>query len=117
VLGTVKTWLVPILGAAAAAGFATAMLAEMTDAGRRLGLTACGVVSPTTLCREAEAFALLPAILQTDGNRGAPMTAAFDSLIVFGHAPLLLIGTDTPHLPHGHLEAVLPRLPPSLGRP
>ncbi len=105
--GFAKTRLIPALGAAGAAALAEAFIADTADLVRRSGIDAVLIATPSDAVDELSALAGLTAIPQREGDLGARMAGAFADLFARGHAPALLIGTDSPTLPIEHLSAAL----------
>lgn len=107
--GLAKTRLAAAFGATAAAQLAAAMLLDTAALVRRLGLPAYLIVTPAEHCASVSSLVDLPALPQGEGDLGDRMVAAFDALFALGHAPVVLIGTDTPHLSPAHLQEILAR--------
>jgi len=109
--GLAKTRLIPALGAEGAAALAHAFLRDSAALARAAAAQAGGeayvVATPDAACDELAALTGLPALPQGEGDLGARMTAAFAALFARGHAPVLLLGADTPALPPGHIATAL----------
>lgn len=104
--GLAKTRLAAAIGPKAAAQLAAAMLLDTATLVRRCGLPAYLIVAPAEHCATVSSRVDLPALPQREGDLGQRMVAAFDALFALGHAPVVLIGTDTPHLPPAHLQEI-----------
>ncbi|WP_291298111.1 TIGR04282 family arsenosugar biosynthesis glycosyltransferase [Elioraea sp.] len=104
--GLAKTRLIPALGAEGAAQLARAFLVDSTAAARSAATTYV-IASPDAACDDLAALTGLAALPQGEGDLGARIVAGFDALFARGHAPVLLIGADTPTLPRGHIAAAL----------
>lgn len=109
--GLAKTRLIPALGAEGAAALAHAFLRDTATlahaAAEAAGGSAYVMATPDTACAELAALTGLPALPQGEGDLGARMTTAFGALFARGHAPVLLLGADTPALPPGHVATAL----------
>lgn len=105
--GLAKTRLAAAFGAKAAAQLAAAMLLDTASLVRRCGLPAYLIVTPAEHCASVSSLVDLPGLPQAEGDLGERMAAAFAALFALGHAPVVLIGTDTPHLPPAHLREIL----------
>jgi rSAM/selenodomain-associated transferase 1 len=109
--GLAKTRLIPALGAAGAAALAQAFLIDSAALARaaaaRAGGDAYVIATPDAACDCLATLTGLPALPQGEGDLGARMAAAFAALFARGHAPVLLLGADTPALPPGHIAAAL----------
>lgn len=109
--GLAKTRLIPALGAEGAAALARAFLIDSATLARAAAMAAGGdahvVATPDTACEDLAALTGLPTLPQGEGDLGARMTAAFAALFARGHAPVLLLGADTPALPPGHIATAL----------
>lgn len=109
--GLAKTRLIPALGADGAAALAKAFLIDSAALARAAaeaaGGTACVVATPDTACASLAALTGLSALPQGEGDLGARMVRAFEVLFSRGHAPVLLLGADTPTLPVRHIAAAL----------
>jgi rSAM/selenodomain-associated transferase 1 len=109
--GLAKTRLIPALGAEGAARLARAFLIDTAALARRAAL-ACGgaahvLATPDAAAAELSALTGLAALPQGGGDLGARIAAAFAGMFARGHAPVLLIGADTPALPQAHIAAAL----------
>ena len=102
--GYAKTRLAASLGAARAAEYAEAFLADSAALASTLGV-ATAFFTPDD--GEAEVARLLPPAMrlrpQVPGDLGQRMIAAFAALFTLG-SPALLMGTDSPDLPPALLE-------------
>jgi rSAM/selenodomain-associated transferase 1 len=109
--GRAKTRLIPALGADGAAALARAFLIDSAALARRAGRAAGGeafvIASPDDACAALAALTGLAAMPQGGGDLGTRMAAAFAALFARGHAPVLLLGADTPALPEAHVAAAL----------
>ncbi|MDW8445192.1 MAG: TIGR04282 family arsenosugar biosynthesis glycosyltransferase [Acetobacteraceae bacterium] len=105
--GLAKTRLAATFGAEAAARLAEAMLADTAGIVRGLCVAAYAFVTPAQHCASVSSLVRLPALPQEEGDLGRRLAAAFETLFARGHAPVVLIGTDTPHLPQACLRSVL----------
>lgn len=109
--GLAKTRLIPALGAEGAAALARAFLIDSAALARTAAEAAGGeayvVATPDDTRDTLAALTGLPALPQGEGDLGARMTAAFATLFARGHAPVLLLGADTPTLPPGHIATAL----------
>ncbi len=109
--GLAKTRLIPALGAEGAAALAHAFLTDSASLAREAAATSGGdayvIATPDAACETLAALTGLPALPQGEGDLGARMTAAFDALFARGHAPVLLLGADTPALPPRHIAEAL----------
>ena len=109
--GLAKTRLIPALGAEGAAALAQAFLIDTAALARAAAAQAGGdayvIATPDAACTELAALTGLPALPQGEGDLGARMTAAFSALFAAGHAPVLLLGADTPALPPEHIAIAL----------
>jgi rSAM/selenodomain-associated transferase 1 len=118
--GLAKTRLIPALGAEGAALLARAFLADSAalalHAAEAARGTAYVVATPDEATGELAASTGLAALPQGEGDLGARMVAAFAALFARGHAPVLLLGADTPSLPPGHVAAALALLAENAGR-
>jgi hypothetical protein len=113
--GLVKTRLIPALGPEAAARLARAFAIDSAAIARDTAASYV-IASPDDACGELATLTGLPALPQGEGDLGARLIAAFEALFARGHAPVLLIGADTPTLPRGHLDATLALLAEAAGR-
>lgn len=105
--GFAKTRLIPALGAAGAAALAEAFIADSAALLRGIGVDAVVLATPVEAVEELSVLAGFPAIPQREGDLGARMSGAFADLFARGHAPVLLIGTDSPTQPPAHVTQVL----------
>lgn len=105
--GLAKTRLAAAFGATAAAQLATAMLLDTATLVRCFSIPAYLIVTPAEHCASVSSLVDLPALPQGEGDLGQRMAAAFAALFALGHAPVVLIGADTPHLPPAHLREIL----------
>lgn len=105
--GLAKTRLIGALGEQGAADLARAFLVDSAALLRRLDIASFAVVTPAEETAPVGAIAGLPAIPQREGDLGARMEAAFEDLFALGFSPVLLVGTDSPTLPRGHLAAAI----------
>lgn len=111
--GLAKTRLIPALGAKGAAALARAFLIDSAALARRAAREAGGeayvIATPDDACADLAALTGLPALPQGEGDLGARIVSAFAALFARGHAPVMLLGADTPALPAGHVGAALAR--------
>lgn len=105
--GFAKTRLVPALGAAGAAALAEAFIADTAALLRTIAVDVVVLAAPPEAVEVLSALAGFPAIPQHAGDLGARMAGAFADLAARGHAPVLLIGTDSPTQPQAHLTTAL----------
>ncbi len=105
--GLAKTRLAADVGAVIAARLAQAMLADTAALVRALDADGYVIVTPAQHCASVSSQVGLPALPQSEGDLGCRMMAAVAALFARGHAPVALIGTDTPHLPPCHLKTLL----------
>jgi rSAM/selenodomain-associated transferase 1 len=105
--GFAKTRLIPALGAAGAAALAEAFIADTAALLRRAGVDAVVIATPPEAVDLLSALTGFPAIPQREGDLGARMSGAFADLFARGHAPVLLVGTDSPTQPPAHVTAAL----------
>lgn len=105
--GFAKTRLIPALGAAGAAALAEAFIADTAALLRRAGVDAVVVATPPEAVDLLSALSGFPAIAQREGDLGARMSGAFADLFARGHAPVLLVGTDSPTQPPGHVAEAI----------
>ncbi|MCU0984969.1 MAG: TIGR04282 family arsenosugar biosynthesis glycosyltransferase [Acetobacteraceae bacterium] len=109
--GLAKTRLIPALGAEGAAALARAFLIDSAALARgaamEAGAEAYVIATPDDACAELASLTDLPALPQGEGDLGARIVAAFAALFARGHAPVMLLGADTPALPPAHIEAAL----------
>lgn len=105
--GFAKTRLIPALGAAGAAALAEAFIADTAARLRRAGVDAVVIATPPEAVELMSALTGFAAIAQREGDLGARMTGAFADLFARGHAPVLLIGSDSPTQPPAHVTAAL----------
>ena len=83
------------------------MLADTAALVRALRADGYVIVTPAEHCASVSSLVGLPALPQSEGDLGCRMAAAVDSLFARGHTPVVLIGTDAPHLPPCHLKTLL----------
>lgn len=109
--GRAKTRLVPTLGEAGAALLARAFLIDSAALARRAAQSAGGeafvVATPDSACDDLAALTGLPALPQGGGDLGARIVTTFAALFARGHAPVMLLGADTPALPEAHIARAL----------
>jgi len=105
--GLVKTRLIPALGAVGAAALAEAFILDTAALLRRAGVDAVVITTPPEAVELLSALTGLPTIAQREGDLGARMSGAFADLFARGHAPVLLIGTDSPTQPPAHVTEAL----------
>ncbi|WP_158639152.1 TIGR04282 family arsenosugar biosynthesis glycosyltransferase [Elioraea rosea] len=113
--GFVKTRLIPALGGDGAAALARAFLEDSAALARDVA-DAYVIASPDEARGALADLIGLPALPQGEGDLGARIVSAFAALFARGHAPVLLIGADTPTLPRTHLEAAIALLAEQPGR-
>ena len=109
--GLAKTRLIPALGAEGAARLARAFLIDSAAlaqrAARASGGAAYVLATPDAAAAELAALTGLAALPQGGGDLGARIVAAFAGMFARGHAPVLLLGADTPCLPAAQVRAAL----------
>lgn len=105
--GFAKTRLIPALGAAGAAALAEAFIADTAARLRGTGVDVVVLATPPEAVEVLSALSSFPAIPQHDGDLGARMSGAFADLFARGHAPVLLIGSDSPTQPQVHVTTAL----------
>lgn len=105
--GFAKTRLIPALGAAGAAALAEAFIADTAARLRGTGVDVVVLATPPEAVEELSALSGFPAIPQHDGDLGARISGAFADLFARGHAPVLLVGTDSPTQPQVHVTTAL----------
>jgi uncharacterized protein len=101
--GRVKTRLAVAIGAAAAAALQRAFILDLADRLADVPYPVSWVYEPA----DAPFAALLPAARcrpQHGGDLGARMAEAIRAELADGAASVLVIGTDSPHLPLGYLD-------------
>lgn len=104
--GLAKTRLIPALGPEGAAMLARAFLEDSAALVRGVA-DAYVIASPDEACDTLSELTGLPTLPQGEGDLGVRIVSAFAALFARGHAPVFLIGADTPTLPRTHLEAAL----------
>jgi hypothetical protein len=109
--GLAKTRLIPALGAEGAARLARAFLVDSAAlahaAAKAAGGAAYVIATPDAACDELASLIGLPTLPQGEGDLGARIVAAFATLFARGHAPVMLLGADTPALPPAHIATAL----------
>jgi rSAM/selenodomain-associated transferase 1 len=105
--GLAKTRLIPALGEEGAAALARAFIEDSAGLARSVGAAAIVFAAPAEAVADLAALTRLPALAQAEGDLGARMEGAFETLFAQGFAPVLLIGADSPALPPAHLRAAL----------
>ncbi len=116
--GQVKTRLCPPLSAVDAASLYTSFLADTLQAaaacaGQEVLLFYEGA-HPTSYLAPTLTAALLPSVVeiaQRGSDLGERLEAAVGDAAERGSLPLLILGSDSPDLPAGHLTAALAALP------
>ena len=106
--GRVKTRLVPRLGAEGAAALYRCFLEDTLNLARRSSARHCRIWWAGE--PDADASHGFAVSRQSEGDLGARLAAAFDDAAALGELPLLVLGTDSPDLPAGHVEAALDAL-------
>lgn len=109
VAGRTKTRLVPALGAQGAAALYAAFLADL---GRRLSRLRTGLYWAYTPAAAPFARLGLPgeAFPQASGDLGRRLYCVFQRLFAAGHSLVVVIGSDSPHLPVAYLVRAVERL-------
>lgn len=109
--GRAKTRLIPALGEAGAALLARAFLVDSAALARRAARAAGGeavvIATPDAACQDLAVLTELAALPQGGSDLGARIVTAFAALFARGHAPVMLLGADTPALPEAHIAAAL----------
>lgn len=114
--GHVKTRLASSIGASAAAALYRAFACDTLGTVLELGAAGVRLVHdgpaprrwlPAGLSHRLEGCAQRP---QPDGNLGARLAHAFGEAAREGIGPLLVLGSDSPDLPRGHIERALAAL-------
>lgn len=105
--GFAKTRLIAALGAAGAAALAEAFIGDTAALLRRAGVDAVVIATPPGAVDLLSALTGFPAIAQREGDLGARMSSAFGDLFARDHAPVLLVGTDSPTQPPGHVAEAI----------
>jgi rSAM/selenodomain-associated transferase 1 len=109
--GLAKTRLIPALGAEGAARLARAFLVDtaalVQAAARASGAAAYVLATPDSAAAELSALTGLASLPQGGGDLGARIVAAFAGMFARGHAPVLVVGADTPCLPQAHIGRAL----------
>ena len=105
--GFAKTRLIPALGTAGAAALAEAFIADTAVLLRGTGVDVVVLATPPEAAAVLSALSGFPAIAQRDGDLGARISGAFADLAARGHAPVLLMGTDSPTQPQAHVTTAL----------